>query len=55
MIPLGECQSYALEDVSNDGRPYAVQLLEKLRGIQAGKLEDKWGWRLQIPAPPADF
>lgn len=36
----------------NEGGKFCVKLLQTLRGIQSGEIEDKWGWNLEVKAPP---
>lgn len=35
-----------------EGGPVCLKLLQTLRGIQSGTIEDKWGWNLEVRAPP---
>lgn len=34
------------------GGPICLKLLQTLRGIQSGTMEDKWGWNLEVLPPP---
>lgn len=36
----------------NQGGDVCVKLLQTLRGIQSGAIEDKWDWNLEVRAPP---
>jgi branched-chain amino acid aminotransferase len=37
------------------GGEVCVKLLQTLKGIQLGKIEDSFGWNLAVRAPPKDF
>lgn len=38
-------------DGSDEPGPVHQKLLSTLKGIQLGKIEDKFGWRLEVPKP----
>lgn len=37
------------------GGEVCVKLLQTLRGIQSGAVEDTWGWNLEVQAPPKEW
>ncbi|KAF9882787.1 hypothetical protein FE257_005155 [Aspergillus nanangensis] len=47
--------SFAAGDDGQSGGEVCVQLLKALKGIQAGKVEDSFGWNALVTAPPAEW
>lgn len=54
MHSKGDKFEYAGKDDGEPG-PICLKLLENLKGIQQGKIKDRFGWNLAIPAAPPGF
>src|SRR4051812_36905438 len=37
-----------IPDEQEDAGPLAIKLLTQLKGVQLGKVEDKWGWCFKV-------
>ncbi|KAL4890005.1 aminotransferase [Aspergillus ambiguus] len=47
--------TFAAGDDGQSGGEVCVKLLQALKGIQSGKLEDQFGWNVLVEEPPADW
>lgn len=62
LVPIGSITMQSKGDkfeysrgTQNQGGEVFVKLLQTLRGIQSGDLEDTFGWNYEVRAPPAGF